>query len=159
MRKLWIAVIIAIFYIAATGISSNSAQKLDPFSAAAEQAGIAARSRQLSQIHLRLQLVLNCFEGSGGMTTGTGLATIARVVSSIWSARSRHSKKNWAFTIWRSSLRCSRICGENIVRAIAMTHYTQFTWENLSIKKFLSAKIPGYLRDVLNKTYPGDRKH
>ena len=69
MRKfwaVWIAVLLFIAVLAPGAGSLLAAHASDEFEIAAEHAGMAARARQLSMIHLHLQHVLNCLEGSKG---------------------------------------------------------------------------------------------
>ena len=69
VRKFWAVWIAVLLFIAVLGPGTESllaAHASDPFEIAAEHAGMAARVRQLSLIHLHLQHVLNCLEGSKG---------------------------------------------------------------------------------------------
>ena len=69
VRKFWAVWIAVLLFIAVLGPGAGSllaAHASNPFETAAEHAGMAARARQLSMIHLHLQHVLNCLEGSRG---------------------------------------------------------------------------------------------
>ena len=68
-RKIWAVWIAVLLFIAVLGPGAGpslAAHTSDPFEIAAENAGMAARAMQLSLIHLHLQHVLNCLEGSKG---------------------------------------------------------------------------------------------
>ncbi|MDA8089230.1 MAG: hypothetical protein M0Z61_03245 [Nitrospiraceae bacterium] len=84
MRKFWAVWIAVLLFIAVLGPGTESllaAHASDPFETAAEHAGMAARAGQLSMIHLHLQHVLNCLEGSGGGITGKWPATRAQALA------------------------------------------------------------------------------
>ena len=58
---------LAVTALVLAGISATvSAQTPNPFSTAAEHAGMAAQAKELAEIHLHLHHVLNCLEGSSG---------------------------------------------------------------------------------------------